>query len=98
MKIEKDKYYIVRSVKAGVYFGHIEEQNGQEVTMTECRCLWYWSGAASLNQMANTGVKQPNNCKFSVMVDNLTLFGVDEILPCTQEAVDCIKGVKEWKV
>lgn len=98
MKIEKDKYYIVRSIKAGVFFGHIVEQNGQEVSMAECRCLWYWSGAASLNQVALEGVKNPDNCKFSVTVDSLTLFNADEILLCTQKAVDCIKGVEEWKI
>lgn len=98
MKIDKDKYYIVRSVNAGVYFGHIEAQNGQEVTLTNCRCLWHWSGAASLNQMAKEGVKRPNMCKFTVAVDNLTIFNVDEILPCTQTAADCIMGVEEWKI
>lgn len=96
MKIEKDKYYIVRSVEAGVYFGHIAEKVGSEVTMTECRCLWYWDGAASLNQLAAEGVKKPENCKFTKTVSSITILGACEILPCNQAAVDCINGVKEW--
>lgn len=68
MKINKEAYYIVRSVPAGVFFGHIKEQDGQEVTMTNARCLWYWDGAASLNQLASEGVKCPGNCKFTTYV------------------------------
>ena len=62
MKIEKDKYYLIRTEDTSVYFGRITEKDGQEVTMTECRCIWYWSGAASLNQLANEGVKNPDDC------------------------------------
>ena len=53
MKIEKDKYYLIRTEDTSVYFGRITEKDGQEVTMTECRCIWYWRGAASLNQLVS---------------------------------------------
>ena len=98
MKIDKEKYYIVRSKEAGVFFGKIKEKDGDEVTMTDAKCLWYWSGAASLNQMAIEGVKNPNDCKFTMSVDDLVIFGVCEILPCTTEAEENIKGVMTWKV
>lgn len=97
MRIEKDKYYLIRTNDTSVYFGRITEKDGQEVTMTDCRCIWCWSGAASLNQLASEGVKNPNQCKFTVAVDMLTALGVVEILLCTQEAVENIKAVKEWK-
>lgn len=41
-------YYIVRCDRSGVFAGNIVERNGQEVTMSDARCLWYWDGAASL--------------------------------------------------
>ena len=96
MKINKEKNYIVRSVPAGVFFGHIKEQDGQEVTMTDAICLWYWDGAASLNQLANEGVKNPQSCKFSMPVSELTIMEVCEIIPCTDAAVENINGVEAW--
>lgn len=98
MKIDANAYYIVRSDRAGVFFGHITEQNGQEVTLTECRRIWRWDGACSLSQLAAEGVKKPNECKFSVTVDSLTVLDTIEIIPCTDKAVANIKGVWIWKI
>nr|DAW33975.1 MAG TPA: hypothetical protein [Bacteriophage sp.] len=78
-----NKYYIVRAKDAGVFAGKIRERNGTEVTMTNVRQLWYWDGAASLMQMAQSGVTAPRNCKFTVTIEELTIMGVCEILPCT---------------
>ena len=44
-------YYIVRCDRSGVFAGNIVERNGQEVTMSDARCLWYWDGAASRSYM-----------------------------------------------
>lgn len=93
-----EKYYIVRADRAGVFAGNIKERNGGEVTMTNVRRIWYWDGAASLSQMAVEGVKKPQNCKFTVTVPEMTILGVIEIIPCTDEAEKNIKGVPEWKI
>lgn len=93
-----EKYYIVRADRAGVFAGNIKERNGSEVTMTNVRRIWYWDGAASLSQMAVEGVKKPQNCKFTVTVPEMTILGVIEIIPCTDEAEKNIKGVPEWKM
>ena len=93
-----EKYYIVRSDRAGVFAGNIKERNGDEVTMTNVRRIWYWDGAASLSQMAVEGVKKPRNCKFTVTVPEMTILGVIELIPCTGEAEKNIKGVPEWKM
>lgn len=92
-----NKYYIVRAKDAGVFAGNIKERNGDEVTMTNVRQIWYWDGAASLMQMAQSGVTNPVDCKFTVTVDELTVMGVCEIIPCTNIAEKCIKAVAEWK-
>ena len=92
-----NKYYIVRADRAGVFAGNIKDRKGSEVTMTNVRRLWYWDGAASLSQLATEGVSKPENCKFTVVVPEMTILGVIEIIPCTTIAEDVIKGVREWK-
>ena len=91
------QYCIVRAERAGVFAGTIKERNGSEVTMTDTRRLWYWDGAASLSQLAVEGTSKPRNCKFTVVVPEITVLGAIEIIPCTEEAEASIKGVKEWK-
>lgn len=92
-----NKWYIIRCDRAGVFFGHIKSRDGSEVTLTDVRRLWYWSGAASLSQMAVEGVKKPRECKFTVTVPEMTVLGVIEIIPCSDRASACILGVPEWK-
>ena len=91
------KKYIVRCDRSGVFYGEIESRNGQEVTMRNARCLWYWDGAATLLQLAKDGTSEPRNCKFTVYVDELTVVDAIEILPCTDKAVDSIEEVSEWR-
>lgn len=92
-----NKKVIVRSDRAGVFFGTLKEKNGSEVTLTDVRRLWYWDGAASISQMAVDGVSKPDNCKFTVTVPEIMILGVIEIIPCTDKAIKSIEGVKVWK-
>ena len=93
----ENKKVIVRADRAGVFYGEIKERNGSEVIMTNVRRLWYWDGAASLSQLAVNGTTAPNNCKFTVIVPEMTILGVIEIIPCTDAAVASIEGVRVWK-
>lgn len=96
-----EKYYIVRTYSAGVWFGKIKELNGMIGVITEARRLYYWSGAASLSQLACEGTKKPGDCKFAMTItdaDGVYLPQVIEVIPCTNEAVKNIKSVKEWKI
>lgn len=97
MKIDTNKYYIVRGDRSGVFFGRINYQDGKEVQMNDVRCIWYWGGAASIVELAHNGVKYPENCKFTVTVEELTIIDAIEIIPCTEEATAIIKAVEEWK-
>lgn len=97
MKPNNEKYYIIRGDRSGVFFGKIKERNGREVTLTDCRRLWYWDGAASLSQLAVDGTKCPDNCKFTVTVPEITVLDAIEVIPCSEEAVVSILGVPEWK-
>ena len=91
------KYVIVRTYSAGVFAGYLESRNGQEVVMRNARRLWYWSGAASLSQLAEEGVKKPDECKFPREVDRVELLQAIEILDVTKKAKESINFVKIWE-
>lgn len=91
-------YYIVRGDHSGVFFGQITERNGKEVTLKSVRRLWYWDGAASLSQLAAEGVKKPDDCKFTMTIDEIVVLDAIEILKCTPEAVKSVNGVPVWKI
>lgn len=99
--MKNDKYCIIRTYSAGVWFGNIQKLDGTVAIITNARRIWYWAGAASLSQLATEGTKTPNNCKFTVTItdeEGVYLPQVIEVLPCTKEAVENIKAVKEWKI
>ena len=56
------KCVLVRTYSAGVHFGYLEKKEGKEVMLRKTRRVYYWSGAASLSQMAIDGVKNPDDC------------------------------------
>lgn len=89
--------YIIRGDRSGVFYGEIAERNGQEVKIRNARRLWYWDGAASISQLALEGVTAPQNCKFTVTVDEITILDAIELIPCTEAAMKRIDGVKVWK-
>lgn len=95
------KKVIIRADRAGVFFGKLSEKRetpaGVEVVLTDSRRLWYWSGAASLSQLALEGTKNPSGCKFTVTVPTHAVMQVIEIIPCTPEAVKSIESVRVWK-
>jgi hypothetical protein len=91
-------YVLVRSANSGVHFGNLASKQGDEVTLLNSRRVWAWAGACSLSQMAVEGVKKPEECKFSVIVPEITILGVCEIIPLSPEAVQNLYGVPEWKI
>lgn len=97
MNNASQQMYIIRGEHSGVFFGEVISRRGREVEIGNCRRLWYWDGAASLSQIANEGVKRPENCKFTVAVDRITVLDAIEILACTEAAIENIRGVPEWR-
>lgn len=90
-------YVIVRTYSAGVFAGYLKERNGKEATILNARRLWYWEGAASLSQLAESGTSKPGNCKFPEPVSSITVTEAVEILNVTDEGKASIEGVKIWK-
>lgn len=89
---------IVRGDRSGVFFGTITKKEGREITLENCRRLWYWDGAASISQLAESGTVKPHNCKFTVTVDSILILDAIEIIPCTDKAIKSIEGVNTWKI
>lgn len=96
-KMKIDDYVIVRTYSAGVFAGELKERNGKEVILKNARRLWYWSGAASLSQLATDGTNDPTECKFPCEVDEVLLLEAIEILSVTKKAKESIKSVKIWE-
>lgn len=90
------KKCIFRGDRSGVFYGELVERNGQEVEIKNCRRLWYWDGACSISELALSGVKKPNNCKFTVNVESLVITDCIEIDVCTDKAINNIESVKVW--
>ena len=93
-----NKKVIVRGDRSGIFFGTLAQKDGREVMLKNCRRLWYWSGAASISQIAKDGVANPNNCKFTVTVDEIVILDAIEIIPCTEKAIINIEGVQTWMI
>lgn len=91
------KYVIVRTYSAGVFAGYLKSRKGQEAEVMNARRLWYWDGAASLSQLAQSGTTKPDKCKFPEAVNRIVLTQVIEILDVTPEAQKIIESVPVWK-
>lgn len=97
MKINENQYYIVRTNRAGVFFGKIKEKSADEVTMTDVRKLWHWDGACAVEQLAMDGTKKPSGCNFTVIVPEMTVAEPIQIIPCTEKATKSLSGVAVWQ-
>lgn len=91
------KYVIVRTQSAGVFAGYQKSRDGKEVVLKNVRRIWYWAGAASLSQLAQSGTSKPDECKFPEEVDRILLTEAIEILDVTHQAKESINSVPIWK-
>ncbi len=99
MKTEqKNQKFIIRTDRAGVYFGEIKEISGKTAVLRNCRMLYYWDGAATTMQLAVDGVSKPNRCKFTIFVDEMLVNGVISYIRCTEKAIESISNVAIWKL
>jgi hypothetical protein len=87
---------IVRGDRSGVFYGDLLERNGQEVTLGQCRHIWYWSGAANTAEIANSGVSKPSECKIVGPVSRVLILDAVEVLDCTAAAIASLDAVPHW--
>lgn len=93
-----ERYVIVRTYSAGVFAGTLLSQDGRRVVLKDARRIWYWSGAASLSQLAMEGTKDPNACKFPRPVGRVELLEAIEIIDVPSEAQKSIEEVPIWEI
>lgn len=88
---------IVRAERAGVFYGILVDKNKSEVELKDCRRICRWTGAATISELALSGVTRPKTCKFTVTVPSIIISGVIEIIPCSKEGIESIESVPVWK-
>ena len=96
----KKRYVMVRTYSMGVFAGELDPASTETVkVLTNARRIWYWSGAASLSQLATDGTSNPKDCKFPCEVSRVELTSPTgfEILDITDKARESIAGVPVWK-
>ena len=97
MEIGKEligKKVLIRSVRAGVYFGTLEQMEGSIVKMSDVRNIWHWTGASCLTQIANDGIKGD---KVSPMVKSMVITEVCQIMPLTNKAIENLESQPIWE-
>jgi hypothetical protein len=90
------KPVIVRTYSAGVFYGFLESQVGQEVVLKDARRMWQWFGA-SLSECAQSGTPDKTKCKFPEAVTTVKLLNAIEILDLTDVALKSLDSVEVWK-
>ena len=92
-----EQFYIVRADRAGVFFGKVKSKDANSVIMTEVRKIFYWEGASAVEQIATDGVSKPNDCKLTVIVDEMEIFTPIQIIPCSKKSILSLQAIREWK-
>ena len=93
------KTVIVRTYAMGVFMGELQPESTETVkVLHNARRIWYWSGAASLSELAVKGTSKPEDCRFPVPVPRVELTSPPgfEILDVTDEAKKSIESVEIW--
>jgi hypothetical protein len=93
--MKKNQFYIVRSDRAGVFFGQIKQKKVNSVVMINVRKIYYWDGAAAVEQIAIDGVNDLS--KLTVIVPEMEIERWIQIIPCSKNAVENLQAKKEWK-
>ena len=91
------KICMFRTYSAGVHFGELISKNNQECLVRDSRRIWYWAKANSLSQLAMEGDKDLSNCKIAMTLPLIVLDQVIEVIPMSDDAINCLYGASEWK-
>jgi hypothetical protein len=92
-------YVIVRCRDAGVHAGEfLAHPADRTVVLKNSRRLWYWSGAASLSELAVYGARNVYECKFGVLqVAPIQLLDACEIIVCQPASKSMVVSCPEWR-
>lgn len=90
---------IVRAYRAGVLYGTLVSVEGDTVTLTNARRLWYWQvkdkKGISLEDVANYGVSKDS--KITESVGTAIILDGGEIMTTSKEAQTSIEGTNAYR-
>lgn len=90
------KHVIVRSNLAGVFFGKLIAKEGDELTLQNARKFYYFSGANTVEDLADKGALNVSACKLTVSASEIVISKFEQILPCTKTAIEQINSIPVW--
>lgn len=85
------RYVVVRTRSAGVHVGVLVRRGSGEALLTDARRVWRWAGANTLHEIALRGV-QHEGSRVSEPVAEVLLSEVIEVLPCTSDGEQSLRG------
>ena len=90
------KYVIVRCRDAGVHAGVLKAHEGREALLEDSRRLWYWKPASKKKFLSGVAVAGlDSSSKIGTKLESLHLTETCEIILCTKQAEDSIRGIKD---
>ena len=91
------KKVIIRTYSAGVWFGTLEQKDGNEVILRNARRMWQWwaKDGISLSSVSVNGIKREKS-KIAEGVETVWLVAI-EIIPCTDTAINSIENAPNAK-
>lgn len=94
-------YVIARCTGAGVHAGIVVSTNEHHTVLRDARRIWYWSGAASLSEIAVYGLNPAKSAssKIAAKVSSIRLRDSDicELIVCQPAGRKSIEGQPEWR-
>ena len=94
-------YVIARCIDAGVHAGYVVSTNAHHTVLRDSRRIWYWTGAASLSEIAVYGLNpgKASESRIAAVVPLLRLRDSDicELIVCLPAGRKSVEGVPEWR-
>ena len=90
-----DKFVVVRSSQSGVWFGRLQQVEGDDARLQDARRVYNWEGAASCSGLATGG---PSGGQICAPVATAVVKGFCECLGASDEAAKRFAEVSPWVV
>jgi len=97
--MEKMKFVIVRTDRAGVHMGYLKECSPvagfHDVTLVNTRRIWSWAGANSISDLAIKGSRKPNDCKITAPVIENKMMAI-EVIEVSENGKKELDSIPNW--
>ncbi len=90
------KYVVLRCYGSGNHAGFLKAYDAEvrHAILTDTRCIFYWKGAFSLNEVTEFGISTES--KLSVKKSESIFTDVLQILPCSELAEKCLQEMETY--